>query len=459
MACLVPAGCSDDIPLRDYYPVAESMLRAILPRHTPRSSHTRKTESSKRKEKLPVAARQTPPASAAASSKPAGLKRKARERQDSIETIHQEAPVEEVKRRRLAPPIALPPSSTIHVKHRAEVVVPRRPPPTPRSQPTPPLHVPTPTSDTDFIPPKIKTPPPSQIETRHSTRKPAPAKTPSSPPEMKPSAKSSAAPPRNPGAAGRGRGRGGKAATSSLWVIPPGGLATNDNISTTPAPLDGQELLDSISEHPDHVVIPRPCGNCIQRGKAKDCRFMGSNKPCQPCASRKSGHCTFAMGTLGHMRENEASVLHHRLSVSNLRRLIRLHERDLAMAYSLRRQVKSLYESAEACSLEILGILFELMEHEPISDFGRAYLTDPALEEDLRVRLSSLFAAEAASIENDAETTLHSLEQVLPHSTVPGAPDPFASTLNAGPSLQESQDVAAVLLEEDEGEQSPEEGS
>ncbi|KAJ3481228.1 hypothetical protein NLJ89_g12227 [Agrocybe chaxingu] len=140
LARLVPAGCSDDIPpslmreQHDYYPVAESMLRAILSRPAARSSHTGKTESSKRKEKLPVAANPLLTASVASSSKSMGSKRKARERQNSLETSRQDAPPEEIKHRRLAPPIALP-SSTIHVKHRAEVVIPRLPPSTSRSRP------------------------------------------------------------------------------------------------------------------------------------------------------------------------------------------------------------------------------------------------------------------------------------------------------------------------------------
>ncbi|KAJ3501887.1 hypothetical protein NLJ89_g9139 [Agrocybe chaxingu] len=235
---------------------------------------------------------------------------------------------------------------------------------------------------------------------------------------------------------------------------------TSDATPIVPTPLDSQELLDAISEHPEHVLMPRPCGNCIQWRKAEECRFLGSNKPCLPCASRKSGHCTFTLGTVGRMRENEAAVLHHCLSVSNLRRLVCLRECDLAIANSLHCQVKTLYESAEACSLEISGILVELTTQEPAGDFGRAYLTDPALEDDLRLRIAALVDAEAAQVENDSGTSLQALEQVLPRSTVPGAPDPFVSTSTAGPShLQESQDIDAAPHGEDEGEQSPEEGS
>ncbi|KAJ3487516.1 hypothetical protein NLJ89_g11704 [Agrocybe chaxingu] len=443
---------------RDYYPVAESMLRAILPRLTPRSSHTRKTGSSKRKEKLPVAARHTPPTSVASSSKPTGSKRKARERQDSIETSHQVAPVEEVKRRRLAPPIALP-SSNIHVKHRAEVVIPRLPPSTSRSRPEPPQLTPTPVSDTDFVPPKIKTLPPSQIATRHTVKKQAETKARSSMPDIKIGDKPPVASARGSGMTGRGRGRGGKILGSSR-LIPAGGIRTSDSTPIVPTPLDGQELLDAISEHPEQVLMPRPCGNCIQRGKAAECRFLGSNKPCPQCASRKSGHCSFTLGTVGRMHENESSVLHHRLSVTNLRRLVHLRERDLSIAHSLRRQVKALYESAETCSHEISGILVKLTAQEPVGDFGRAYLTNPALEDDLRLRIAALVDAEAAQVENESGTSLHALEQVLPRSTIPGAPDPFASTSNAGaPHLQESQDVDAAPHDDDDGEQSPEEGS
>ncbi|KAJ3483993.1 hypothetical protein NLJ89_g12017 [Agrocybe chaxingu] len=272
LARLVPAGCSDEIPPRDYYPVAESILRAILPRQTPRSSHIGKTGSSKRKEKLPAAARQTPPASVASSSKPTGSKRKARERQDSAETSRQDALPEEPKRRRLAPPIALPPS-TIHVKHRAEVVVPRRPVPTPRSQPEPLHFTPTPLSDTDFVPPKIKTPPPSQIATRRSAKKQTETKAHSSTPDTKAEAKPSVASSRGSGATGRGRGRGGKILGSSR-LIPSGGIRTSGSTPIAPTPLDGQELLDAISEHPEQVLMPRPCGNCIQRGKAAELRIL-----------------------------------------------------------------------------------------------------------------------------------------------------------------------------------------
>ncbi|KAJ3479330.1 hypothetical protein NLJ89_g12335 [Agrocybe chaxingu] len=160
------------------------------------------------------------------------------------------------------------------------------------------------------------------------------------------------------------------------------------------------------------------------------------------------------------MRENEASVLHHRLSISNLRRLVRLRERDLSIAHSLHRQVKVLYESSEACSWEISEILVEITTQEPVGDFGRAYLTNPALEDDLRLRIAALVDAEVGQVEDGSGTSLHALEQVLPRSTVPGAPDPFTSTSTAGPShLQESQDVDAAPQDDDDGEQSPEEGS
>ncbi|KAJ3479473.1 hypothetical protein NLJ89_g12326 [Agrocybe chaxingu] len=134
-----------------------------------------------------------------------GSKRKARERQDSVETSRQDAPPEETKRRRLAPPIALPPS-TIHVKHRAEVVIPRLPPSTSRSRPERPQLTPTPVSDTDFIPPKIKTPPPSQIATRRSVKKQTETKARSTTPDIKSEAKPPAASSRGSGTIGRGRG-------------------------------------------------------------------------------------------------------------------------------------------------------------------------------------------------------------------------------------------------------------
>ncbi|KAJ3481977.1 hypothetical protein NLJ89_g12169 [Agrocybe chaxingu] len=118
----------------------------------------------------------------------------------------------------------------------------------------------------------------------------------------------------------------------------------------------------------------------------------GSTAPCQ---KRHLSMCSWWASPEDRAREAEAYGPIHRLSVSNLQRLVQDREAWLRQAYYLIDEGERLIKKVCKYGDEISDIVRTLLDQEPAGSFGTVYLDRPELEDELRARVCDLLALDA----------------------------------------------------------------